>query len=94
MQTPKLISSLLSRVLKEYDLAENAKRYEALNRWEEIVGAQVAAVTTPERISNGTLVVRVSSSVWRYELTMRKAEILTKIYKATGTNDIKEIVWK
>jgi len=79
VQTPKLIASLLSRVLKEYDLAENVKRYEALNRWEEIVGAQVAAVTTPERISNGTLVVRVSSSVWHYELTMPKTDKPTKI---------------
>lgn len=91
---PKILSDLLPNVLKEYNLSENAKRYEALNRWEEIVGAKVASVTTPERIANGTLIVKVSSSVWRYELTMRKAEILRKVREVTGSHDVSDIVWK
>ena len=81
-------------MLKNFGMEENAKRYEAINRWEEIVGEKVAAVTTPERLSHGTLVVRVSSSVWKYELSMRKQEILSKIHQVTGSLEVKDIQWK
>jgi predicted nucleic acid-binding Zn ribbon protein len=91
---PQNLSHILSRMLKDFGLEENAKRYEAITKWEEIVGAKVAAVTKPERISHGTLVVKVTSSVWKYELTMRKQEILSKIHQVTGSLDVKDIQWK
>ena len=93
MRTPKHLTALLDHTLDSYGLSENAKRYDALTRWEEIVGAKVAAVATPERIRGTTLVVRVESAVWKYELTMRSSEILYKIHSFTGANEITEIVW-
>lgn len=91
---PQNLSHVLSKMLKDFGLEENAKRYEAITRWQEIVGDKVAAVTKPERVSHGTLVVSVSSSVWKYELTMRKQEILSKIHQVTGSFDVKDIQWK
>ena len=91
---PIRFGKLLSRVLKDHNLEEESKRYEALTRWDEIVGEKIAAVTTPERVMHGVLVVKVNSSVWKYELTMRKAEILAKIHEMTKSNDVKDIQWK
>jgi predicted nucleic acid-binding Zn ribbon protein len=91
---PQNVSHILSRMLKDLGMEEDAKRYEAITRWEEIVGAKVAAVTQPERVSHGTLIVKVTSSVWKYELTMRKQEILSKIHQLTGSLDVKDIQWK
>jgi predicted nucleic acid-binding Zn ribbon protein len=88
------LAKLLSRMLKDLNLDGDAKRYEAINKWEEIVGPTIAAVTEPERISHGTLVVKVNSSVWKYELTMRKMEILEKVREKIGTVDVKDIQWK
>ena len=81
-------------MLKDFGMEKTAKKYEAITRWEEIVGEQVAVVTKPERVSNVTLIVKVTSSVWKYELTMRKAEILKKIHQVTGSLEIEEIQWK
>jgi predicted nucleic acid-binding Zn ribbon protein len=81
-------------MLKDTGMEETAKKYEAITKWEEIVGPKVAAVTIPERVSHGTLVVKVTSSVWKYELTMRKQEILQKIHQVTGSLEIKDIQWK
>ena len=75
-------------------MEETAKKYEAITKWEEIVGPKVAAVTIPERVSHGNLIVKVTSSVWKYELTMRKQEILKKIHQVTGSLEIKDIQWK
>jgi predicted nucleic acid-binding Zn ribbon protein len=91
---PQNLSHILSRMLKDLGMEENAKRYEAITRWEEIVGPKVGAVTKPERISHGTLIVKVTSSVWKYELTMRKQEILSKIHDVTGSVEVKDIQWK
>ena len=91
---PQSLGKLLSRLLKDLNLEEESKRYEALTRWDEIVGEKIAAVTTPERVMHGVLVVKVNSSVWKYELTMRKAEILAKIHEMTKSNDVKDIQWK
>ena len=94
MKRPQNLSHVLSKMLKDLGMEENAKRYEALTRWEEIVGEKVASVTVPERVSHGTLIVKVTSSVWKYELTMRKQEILSKIHQVTHSNDVKDIQWK
>ncbi|MEI8134638.1 MAG: DUF721 domain-containing protein [bacterium] len=92
--SPQYLSDVLSRMLKNFGMEENAKRYEAITRWEEIVGAKLASVTTPERLSHGTLIVKVSSSVWKYELSLRKQEILSKIHQVTASADVKDIQWK
>ena len=94
MNRPQNLSHVLSKMLKDLGMEENAKRYEALSRWEEIVGPKVASVTKPERVSHGTLVVKVTSSVWKYELTMRKQEILKKIHQVTASDEVKDIQWK
>jgi predicted nucleic acid-binding Zn ribbon protein len=94
MKFPKILSSVLERTLTTYGLKENAERYEALTHWVEIVGEQVAAVAVPERIKGNTLVVRVESSVWKYELTMRTQEILSKVHNFTESNEITEILWR
>jgi predicted nucleic acid-binding Zn ribbon protein len=94
MRFPKTLTTVLADTLKSYNLNDEVKRYDALTNWETIVGEKVAAVATPERIKGSSLIVRVTSSVWRYELTMRSAEILRKIHSYTGSNELKEIVWR
>jgi predicted nucleic acid-binding Zn ribbon protein len=94
MKRPQNLSHVLSKMLKDFGMEENAKRYEALTKWEEIVGEKVASVTVPEKVSHGTLIVKVTSSVWKYELTMRKQEILSKIHQVTHSNEVKDIQWK
>ena len=81
-------------MLKDTGMEETAKKYEAITKWEEIVGPKVAAVTIPERVSHGNLIVKVTSSVWKYELTMRKQDILQKIHQVTGSLEVKDIQWK
>ncbi len=81
-------------MLRDTGMEETAKKYEAITKWEEIVGPKVATVTIPERVSHGNLIVKVTSSVWKYELTMRKQEILQKIHQVTGSLEIKDIQWK
>lgn len=75
------IQSVLDRYLKESGLEEPVRRYRTLQDWPEIVGKTIAAVTRPERISNGKLFIRVENDAWRNELVFYKKEIIEKINK-------------
>ncbi len=61
--------------------------------WEKAVGERISEVAVPYRIKNEILMVRVSDSVWRFELTKRKEELLEKINKKSE-NKIKDIIFK
>lgn len=88
------LQQLMNSTLREFGLEKKARSYSIITSWEEIVGERVASVTTPEKVDKGVLVVRVQSPVWKYELTMRKKEILAKIRSHSGTNEVTDIQWK
>lgn len=93
MARPQNIGSLLDRLLHDLELGARVKESEPIVHWEKIVGARIAAVTTPERVRNGTLIVKVSDPIWRYELSMRKQDVLARIHSVTGSKEIKAIRW-
>lgn len=88
------LNSVMPAALKEFGLDKKARSYAVITGWAEIVGEKVAEVTVPEKIDRGVLTVKVTSPVWKYELTMRKQEILQKIAKEFGPYEVKEIIWK
>lgn len=65
---------------------------EALSRWADIVGDDLAAHTRPLKLSPELLTVAVPSSVWAQELTMRKLEIIEKVKPHLGEIDIRFVV--
>ncbi len=53
---------------------------ELFTQWEELVGKEVAAAATPDRIlKGGILVLRVEDAAWIQELQLRVPEILEKL---------------
>ncbi len=79
--------------LKEFGLDKKAQSYSVITGWEDVVGEKVSGVTRPEKLEHGILSVKVTNSVWRYELTMRKREILKKLELAFGPQ-VTDIQWK
>ncbi|MGH2574160.1 MAG: DUF721 domain-containing protein [Ignavibacteria bacterium] len=85
-------SSLKTEINK---LVKNLKSYqkERFAYWEEIVGEKIANVAIPIKNKKGILLVKVPDSVWRFELTRRKDEIITLINEHLKKNSIKDIVF-
>ncbi|MFQ5702661.1 MAG: DUF721 domain-containing protein [Gemmatimonadales bacterium] len=83
--------------LDEYFTSRGMKRRirqaSAVTEWEAIVGPNIAAVTTPhEVLSDGTLVVSVSSASWMQELQLMSPTILKQL-GARGRK-IRRIRWR
>jgi predicted nucleic acid-binding Zn ribbon protein len=86
------LSTVLDKLMKIYQIDDKIKENEALLKWPEIVGPSVSAVTSPIRVKDGTLYIKVKNDVWRNELYYQKLQILQKIERTLKKRIISEIV--
>jgi len=75
------LDKILRKTLKKMDLDAKLEGYRVWLLWGDIVGDKVAKRTHPERLRNGILFVKVSSSTWMHQLQMMKPMVLEKIHK-------------
>lgn len=61
--------------------------------WEEVVGTKISQVAVPMKTKKSILFVKVQDSIWRFELTRRKDEIIKKINEHLKKNSIRDIVF-
>ena len=87
----KPIGTALEELVQRLGIKQKLQEYEAVLQWDSVVGEHVARVATPAKIFKGVLLVRVKTSTWRNELTMRKKEIIDKLNKALGDAVVKDI---
>ena len=75
---PRSIGSIMRRAIDDRGWAPFLSRESVIERWAEIVGADVAAHTTPE-IDESQLTVRCDSSAWATNLRIMRQEILAEL---------------
>ena len=76
---PTAVHEVLQQYLRTAGLEERVEEASAVPEWAERVGPGIAAVTTPLRASDGTLLVAVRSSPWLMELRLMEAQILKQL---------------
>lgn len=77
---PKTIGSILTRSIDERGWVPFLAREAVLEKWTDIVGADVAAHTVPE-VDDELIIVRCDSSAWATNLRLLRHEILAEIVK-------------
>jgi predicted nucleic acid-binding Zn ribbon protein len=85
------LGDALQGLVKDLGIGGKLREYEAVLRWEEAVGPHIAQVAAAAQIQRGVLLVRVSNATWRYELMMRKAELIAKINAVIGEDAVRDI---
>lgn len=65
-----------------------------LDVWNDCVGNSIAQFSTPVEIKKNKLFVSVENAAWRYELSLKKNEIINKLNKNLKKKLIKDIVFK
>ncbi len=85
------IDSVLHELIGSLGIESKLQEYDAVNRWNEIMGEQIAKASNALGIKQGILHVHVKTSAWRNELTMRKKEIIEKINASIGSDIVKDI---
>ena len=91
---PEPIGNLVANWLGESGLAERVEQAAVIPEWPQLVGAQIAAVTTPKSITvNGTLFVAVKTNAWMNELSLLEPELLRSLNATSGRTPVRRIRW-
>jgi len=85
------IRNVLRRIFTTHGLAGEFHEQEPLFLWEEAVGEQIARLTTPLRVREGTIFVEVQSHVHAQELSMLKERYIKKINELLGEERVRDI---
>ncbi|MEE9167826.1 MAG: DUF721 domain-containing protein [Candidatus Neomarinimicrobiota bacterium] len=85
------LSKVLTSLLRKTGIESAVLQNKAVILWNDVVGEPISKNTIPEEVKQGTLIVRVSTPVWRNELIFKKQEIIEKLNRALGRKIIKDI---
>lgn len=88
---PVRLGDALRQFLAGSQMGERLEEATIVPEWAERVGARIAAVTTPLRVSRGTLLVAVRSSAWLMELRLMETEILRRLNEGRERGRITKI---
>lgn len=88
---PIPIQKALMAFFKAAGMRERFEENMAIAFWDTSVGKEVAGHTTPTKVKDGIMFVKVDEDVWRHELAFLKHEIIKKLNHKIGKRTIKEI---
>ena len=89
----QLVGELIPRLLQKKGLTAKVEAASVVPEWEHLVGPGIAAVTTPVRVSDGTLVVAVTTSAWMMELSLMKGELMRRLNAGKRDGRIEQLVF-
>jgi predicted nucleic acid-binding Zn ribbon protein len=88
---PSQVREALAKYLEKSGIAEHIEAASVVPEWASLVGPGIAAVTTPLRVSAGTLIVGVRSSAWMSELKLMEKEIIRQVNAGRTKGRIEKI---
>ncbi len=57
-------------------------------RWAEILGEEIGAHSTPESLTDGTLVVRTDSTAWATQLRLLASTVVQRLNQELGAGTV------
>jgi predicted nucleic acid-binding Zn ribbon protein len=90
---PERIDQVLIRTLKGLKIERRIKEETAILNWNRVVGERIAKESTPLKVKDAILFVKVENASWRNELVFLKGNIIRELNQSVGENVIKEIVF-
>ncbi len=85
------VGSSIQQLVDDLGIRQKIDEYDAVLQWESLVGEHIAKAASAVKIVKGVLFVKVKSSAWRNELSLRKQEIVGTLNTALGRVIVKDI---
>ncbi|MFC4269450.1 DUF721 domain-containing protein [Polaribacter marinivivus] len=86
------IQDLMKSFIKENNLSKGMQKLKVEEAWNALMGKGVVNYTTSVRLQNKTLVVQLSSSVLREELSYGKEKIIKMLNEELGEQVISKLM--
>jgi len=88
------LSEALKMFIEEHKLQKGIDRIRVREAWKNVMGQGVNSYTTAIGLQNDVLMVSLSSSVLREELSYGKEKIISMINEALGKELVRELYLK
>ena len=86
------IGDVIKQFINESNLENKIFEQKIIRLWPEIMGPQIAEMTTNIYVKNKVLYISVSSSVLRNELLMCRSTLVKSINKSIGTELLSNVI--
>ena len=87
------LKSELDTFMDYIGLDAKMQELKILDVWSDCVGKTIAQYSTPVELRKNKLMVRVENAAWRFELSMKKEEIISRLNNNFRKKQIKEIIF-
>ncbi len=79
--------------MQHFGLDARMHELKILDVWKEAVGDAIASYSSPVQLRKNKLLVSVESAAWRYELSLRKQEIIDRLNGHLDRKIVREIIF-
>ncbi len=91
MDRMQSLSALVGKTMQAFGLGELVRESEVLEAWKEIVGDYLALHTSPSKLKEGVLYVRVLQPSIHFEIERMKGLIVAKLKQRFGARVVREL---
>ncbi len=88
---PTLLGSALDGLVAARGWELDIEIGSVMGRWDQIVGAEVAAHCVPVTFDDGVLVVRAESTSWATQLRLLQSQLLARIAAETSPDIVRDV---
>lgn len=88
----KSLEEILQVIIKKQNLDKVLELYDLKERFNEIVGDQIAKQVKIEKFEKGILTLEVESSAWKNEIFLLREKIIEKINQSFSKKIIQQII--
>jgi predicted nucleic acid-binding Zn ribbon protein len=86
------IEDLMKSFIKENNLSKGLQKVKAEETWNKMMGPGVATHTSSVKLQNKTLIIQLTSSVLREELSYGKEKIIKMMNEEIGEDVISKLM--
>lgn len=88
------LGDVLDKIIPQYRPATDQYLLRVWDLWEQAVGADIASHARPAAVKAHTLLVHVSNSTWLHHLRFQERDMMVKLNRALGREEIRCIRFK
>lgn len=92
-QPPQALGDVMEAVIGRLGIRKRLDVARTIEAWAEVAGPQINGVTDSAWVKGQKLYVRITSSVWRHELHLRRRAWRDRLNEHLGNDLVKEIIF-
>jgi hypothetical protein len=89
---PVKMADAVSQTLERLGLQGRVRQHDIWRIWSVVVGEQIARHAQPHSMSHGRLIIHVTDSVWLYQLSMMRHQLMAALNERNQPGQVREMI--